>query len=174
MLNIEKAQNILNMVINEYPSLYSDMIELKMSDHFCLETYNIFNDSVIHIGKMDYQSKFVKWLNKYLKNEYGLDANKHMYRNFNDVFAFLHEVGHLYYFDILKENEKNEGYKEYKNEKFYNYNEAWESYRKIPNEKIADEFAVTFMNNNIIKIWAVMEDITIEKAKEEYDFWNEF
>ena len=172
MLNIEKAEKILEMVLEEYPSLYTLNIEIKNSNKFYLETKGVFNDSIIYIGKINYQDKFTKWLNKYLNNEYQLNSSFHMYNSFNDVFAFLHEIGHIYYFDIFTEEEKEKEYKQYKEKKYNKYEEAWKEYRLIKNEQLADSFASNFMNENILKIWSIMEDISIEKAQEEYEFWS--
>ena len=40
-------------------------------------------------------------------------------------------------------------------------------------KKIADEFSVNFIKNNTLKIWSIMNEITEEKAKEEFEFWSE-
>lgn len=171
MLTIEKISELLDIAKYEYPSLYNELIEVDEDNRFSVT--NIRGIGMFYIcyaSKLPYDDH-KKWMYKYLEKEYGLDGNKLMYNDFIEVFAFLHEVGHIYYTDITSEDE--EYYQEYKAKVYNSYNEAWYQYRQIPSERMADEFAVNIIKKNIYKIWSIMNDISIEKAKEEYEFWNE-
>lgn len=64
-------------------------------------------------------------------------------------------------------------YKNFKNKVYSSYKRAFLEYRQIPGENLADSFAATMLNNRLPEIWAIMQDTTIEKAKEEILFWSE-
>lgn len=168
MLN--KYNELLKITQYEYPSLYNESILIEKDNKFYVESDILLDAHIIHIGNLEITDKHTNWINNYLKEEYDLDANKHMYYNFNDVFAFLHEVGHIYYGH--KNYNSKELYQNYKQKEYSSHKEAWKEYRQIPDEKEADEFAVNIMKNNIYKIWSIMNDITEEQAKEECEFWN--
>ena len=93
-----------------------------------------------------------------------------MFNNLYEVFSFIHEVGHIYYKEYAYESEKH--YKKYKDKIHKSYRDAFYEYRNIPYEVLADEFAINIIKNNVITIWSIMNDIDIEKAQEEFEFWN--
>ena len=108
---------------------------------------------------------------KYLKEEYNLDANILMYDNFLEIFALLHELGHIYYIDTDESINSEELYQEYKEKTYKTYEEAYREYRQLPNEKLADEFAVNIIKRNFLDIWSVSNEISKDKAKYEYKEW---
>ena len=171
MFTTNKAKKLLNLVREEYPSLYNELIFIE--EHGEFHMFSMFDMCTISIVNKIEQDDHTKWMYKYLKDQYNLDSNVYMFYDFIETFAFLHEVGHLYYKDLTTTEEVELGYKEYKEKTYNSYIEAWKTYRSIPNEKIADEFAVNFIKNNTIKIWAIMNECTEEKAKEEFEFWSE-
>ena len=167
---LDKYKKLFEIARYEYPSLYNKIVFIEKGKEFCVSFDMFTGDHIIYISEINYNDKHTKWLNNYLFNNYNLDVNEHMYYNFNEVFAFFHEVGHIYY---SHENYNMENlYQNYKQKTYKKYEEAWEEYRQIPNEKEADEFAINIMKNNIYKIWSIMNDITEKQAKEEYNFWN--
>ena len=165
MLN--KYNELLKIAQEEYPSLYNELIFIEEGEEFAVTTAMGIHCIYVTALKRDNHQL---WLEKYLNAEYKLNVNKHMYYNFHEVFAFLHEIGHIYYNDMNYDVETI--YKNYKGKTYKNYEEAWKTYRQLENEKIADEFASTIMKKHIYKIWGIMNDITEVQAMEEYNFWN--
>ena len=96
-----------------------------------------------------------------------MEPNIDMFYDFQEVCAFLHEIGHIYYKDIDSD------YKEYKNKTYNSYTQAWKEYRNIESERLADEFAAIVIKNQTIKIWSLMNKISEEEAEEEFKFWSE-
>ena len=45
-------------------------------------------------------------------------------------------------------------------------------YRNLTLEKDADLFASGFIKDHKFEIWSIMNDITVDEAIEEYNFWN--
>ena len=165
MLN--KYNELLKIAQEEYPSLYNELIFIEEDQEFSVTTAMEMHCIYVTTLKRD---NYQLWLENYLNTEYGLNASEHMYFNFYEAFAFLHEVGHIYYNDMNYDVETI--YKNYKGKTYKNYNEAWKAYRQLENEKIADQFAVTIMEKHIYKIWSIMNDITEEQAKKEYEVWD--
>ena len=172
MFTTKKAEKILNLVRREYSTLYNELIFIEEGEEFSM--FEMFDMATITIQGEMTDRKWVKWMYKYLNKNYNLDSNVYMFNNFIEVFAFIHEIGHLYYKDLTTPEEIKFDYKEYKERVYNSYEEAWKTYREIPNEKLADEFAVNFIKNNTIKIWSIMNEITEEKAKEEFEFWSDW
>ena len=165
MLTIEKASKLLNIAFSEYPSLKDEEINIKYGEKFQVEIA-IF-DNVISILKELPRDNFESWMSRYLEKEFNLDPNIYMFYDFKEVFAFLHEIGHIYYKDIDSD------YKEYKNKTYNSYTQAWRAYRNIKGERLADEFASIVIKNQTIKIWSLMNEISEEEAEEEFKFWSE-
>ena len=169
MFTIEKASKLLEVVYLEYPSLQDEEILIKLGNEFSAMIDTL--GSVITIEKsLDRQSKFYKYIKDYLKTEFNLDSNKLMFYDYLECFSFLHEVGHVYYQDMQTESIV---YNNFRNKVHSSYKDAFLEYRQIPGEKLADSFAATMLNNRLTEIWAIMQDTTIEKAKEEILFWSE-
>ena len=169
MFTIKKANKLLNIIYKEYPSVQDEFIHIKMGKEFSASIDTL--GSVITIEKeINKKDSFYKYIYDYLKKEFDLDANILMFYDFLECFSFLHEVGHIYYKDMQSDSVV---YKNFKNKVHSSYKSAFLEYRQIPGEKLADEFAATMMHNRTLDIWAIMQDITTEQAKEEYLFWSE-
>lgn len=167
MFTVEKATKLLDICYNEYPSLQDYLIEIKEGKEFsCL---NDFLGSVITIINKSKEDYFSKYIRKYLIKEFDLDSNNYVFNDFLECFSFLHEVGHIYYSDM---NSSNEVYKAYKEKVYDSHFQAFNEYRRIEGEKLADSFAVTTLKNKAINIYSIMNEITMERATEEYNFWN--
>ena len=165
MLTIEKASKLLDIAFNEYPSLKDEEINIKYGKEFEVEIA-IF-DNLISIVKELPKNNFRSWMSRYLEVEFDLDPNVYMFYDFQEVFAFLHEIGHIYYKDITSD------YKTYKSKTYNSYTQAWREYRNIKSERLADEFAAIVIKNQTIKIWSLMNEISEEDAEEEFEFWSE-
>ena len=165
MLTMEKAQQILQIAYDSSLSL-NDVI-IKEGKEFSY--YNDGLGDVITIIPNIKPSKWTDFMNKYLKNELNLNPSEYMFYDLLEVFNLLHEVGHS------KQNDKSKYNKEYINYEltvFDNYEEAYRTYRNLTLEKDADKFASDFIKNHKFEIWSIMNDISIDEAIEEYNFWN--
>lgn len=175
MFTIEKANKLLDICYKEYPSLMDQTIFINKDTEFFVQ-HGFIGDtletcSIINITDKLERNNFQNWMNNYLRKEFDIDSNIYMFYEFNEVFAFLHEVGHVYYSDIQEESKSY--YESYKENKYISYNDMYLTYRTIPAENLADIFASIIMKNQLISIWSLMNDITTEKATEEYNFWRD-
>ncbi|MGL5712119.1 MAG: hypothetical protein ACRCX2_03800 [Paraclostridium sp.] len=93
-----------------------------------------------------------------------------MFYNFYETFSFLHEIGHIYYKDIAHNSCSQ--YVNFRSKEYINYKDAFDAYRNIELEKCCDQFAITMLKNQKFNIWAIMNNISPEQAKEESDFWE--
>lgn len=169
MFTVEKASKLLEVVYIEYASLQDEEIFIKAGNEFSVMIDTL--GSVITIeNALDRKGKFYKYINDYLEAEFNLDGNKLMFYDYLECFSFLHEVGHIYYKDIQSDSIV---YKNFRNKVHASYKDAFLEYRQISGEKLADNFAAVMLNNRLAEIWAIMQDTTIEKAKEEILFWSE-
>ena len=165
MLTIEKASKLLNIAFSEYPSLKDEEINIKYGKEFQVEATNF--DNMISIVKELPRDDFKSWIGRYLETEFDLDPNVYMFYNFTEVHAFLHEIGHIYYKDMKSD------YEAYKSKTYNSYTQAWREYRNIKSERLADEFAAIVIKNQTIKIWSLMNEISVKEAEEEFEFWSE-
>ena len=115
---------------------------------------------------------FMEYIDDYLEENFNLPAYKTMYNYGTEIFALLHEIGHLANIDnphtmmlpLLYEepyeagligNEDNTPYEEFIN------------YRNIPGEQLADKFASDFINEHYIDLCKIACDIDDDKEAEE-------
>ncbi len=164
MLTIEKSYKILNLV-NKYHNIND--ITIIQGDQFSFYTDTL--GSVITIKKEFKKDSWLNFMNDYLKNNLDLDPNKYMFYDFLEVFNLLHEIGH----SLQNNKDKyNDEYKIYKSKTYKNNKEAYTIYRNLTLEKDADLFASKFIKDHKFEIWSIMNDISINEAIEEYNFWN--
>ena len=167
MLTLTKAYKILELVKSEGIKLNN--IKLIKDDEFSYST-----DGIITIQNCNFNinSKWYKFMIEYLNKEYNLDSNVYMFYDFLEVFSFLHEVGHAKQ-GLDNDSKYDDEYFLYKNTVYISYEDAFKTYRELTLEKDADNFAVSFIKRYKFEIWAIMNDISIAEAMEEYSFWNE-
>lgn len=166
MLTLTKANKILELVKSE--GIKIDNIKLIKDNEFSYST-----DGMITIQNCNFNinSKWYKFMIKYLKKEYDLDSNVYMFYDFLETFSFLHEVGHSKQGLEINSKYDNE-YFLYKNTMYKSYEDAFKTYRELTLEKDADKFAVSFIKSHKFEIWAIMNDISVKEAKEESQFWE--
>ena len=169
MLSNKKIEAIINLGKEEYPSLYNELIMIEEDDEFSM--MSSLGMYCIYYTKKIKDARHNKFMYKYLKKEYNLDADILMYNDFLEIFALLHELGHIYYIDTDESINSEELYQEYKEKTYKTYEEAYREYRQLPNEKLADEFAVNIIKRNFLDIWSISNEISKEKAKNEYKIW---
>lgn len=165
MLTIEKSYKILNLV-NKHHNLNND-ISIIQGEQFSFYTDTL--GSIITIKEEFKKDSWLNFMNDYLKNNLDLNPNKYMFYDFLEVFNLLHEIGHS--LQANKDKYNNE-YIKYRSKTYKNNEEAYTIYRKLTLEKDADLFASEFIKDHKFEIWSIMNDITINEAIEEYNFWN--
>lgn len=168
MFTVEKANKLLDLCKIEYSSLHDEEIVIKEGAEFSAEIH-LFDNIVTIVNKLDTENKFIRFMQKYLLQN-DIDDNKYMFYNFYEAFSFLHEIGHIYYKDIA--HNSNLQYVNFKSKEYTSYKDAFDSYRNIELEKYCDQFAITMLKNQKINIWAIMNNVNIDRAKEESDFWE--
>lgn len=165
MLTIEKSYKILNLV-NKYHNINNDIIIIKGVQ------FSFYNDnlgSVITIKEEFKKDSWLSFMHDYLKNNLNLDPNKYMFYDFLEVFNLLHEIGHSLQ---INKDKYNDEYKIYKSKTYKNNKEAYTIYRNLTLEKDADLFASKFIKDHKFEIWSIMNNISVDEAVAEYNFWN--
>ena len=175
MLDFIKCNELLELAKEYNPILKDQSIRIIKGDEYHCEVIkkplqkNKFRIMFSETHNKDY---FYDNIGKWLKDKYNLSEAAYMLREFQEVFAFLHELGH-----IVGEYEigyNKEPYTEFKEAVYYSHGEVFKQYREIPSEAFADKFAVEVMNKFTAQIYVIMGDNeTIEEAQTEVDFWNE-
>lgn len=165
MLTIEKSYKILNLV-NKYHNINND-ISIIQGDQFSFYTDSL--GSVITIKEEFKKDSWTNFMYDYLKSNLDLDPNKYMFYDFLEAFNLLHEIGH----SLQNNKDKyNNEYKIYKSKTYKDNKEAYIIYRNLTLEKDADIFASDFIKDHKFEIWSIMNNISINEAIEEYNFWN--
>jgi hypothetical protein len=170
MFTINKAEKILNIILESYPSLKDEEIIIKYDKEFSVNI-GLLNNNIVTISNKMNDDIFNKNIRSYLLTK-DFDTNNYMFDDLYEVFGFIHEIGHIYYKDIYSNEDIQTYYVNYKNKTYTSIKQAFKEYRSIPSEKVADEFAINIIKNNVIKIWSIMNDINEKQAEEEYNFWN--
>ena len=115
---------------------------------------------------------FIEYIDDYLEEKFNLPSYKTMYNYGTEIFALLHEIGHIanigdpkttmlpYYYKELSKagfigNEDNTPYTEFIN------------YRNVPGEQLADKFAADFINKHYIDLCKIACDIDTDEEAEE-------
>lgn len=115
---------------------------------------------------------FLEYIDEYLADNFDLPSYKTMYNYGMEIFALLHEIGHIVNIDNpltrmlpdfyekaseagLIGNEDNTPYEEFIN------------YRNIPGEQLADKFATDFINEHYIDLCKIACDIDDDQEAEE-------
>lgn len=115
---------------------------------------------------------FIEYIDDYLEEKFNLPSYKTMYNYGTEIFALLHEIGHIanannpytrilpYAYEKMREdgligNEDNTPYEEFIN------------YRNITGEQLADKFASDFINEHYIGLCKIACDIDTDEEAEE-------
>jgi len=166
MLNQYKVSQILKSVKDKYfDELDGEMIFMKESTEFSFSTIcGVHDITFAPEFNNDASSKYLKgfFTNRLEDSFYALAPNLF------ECFAVLHEIGHLMQY-VTEGNINNEGYKEYKVKTYITNEQAMHTYREIPAEVYADNFAMDFINNNIKKLWFILDK---DADREEVEFFT--
>lgn len=164
---------LFQIAIKEYPQLTNLNIDIKGSNEFsCIpESFNSYTITYSNLQN-DKDKYYNDNICSYLQDKYKFKDSVKMISGFNQIFSFLHEIGHIINMNAV-ENEKVH-YNNFKQTTYNSYKEAFESYREIPTETLADETAINLLVKYNKEIYSIMNNLTIDQAIEEINFWNEF
>ena len=162
MLTIEKVNKVFNVLEKEYPALWKDISSIStitVGNKFCAKNFDTEYsfDYEIMIEEELTDKLFLKYIKEYLLNK-GLEVNKYKYKikNLYELFALLHEIGHIVYREYLHDSDKE--YIEYHNINAESYEEKdlFYKYRNIPFEKMADDFAIDIIKKHSLKFKRIL------------------
>lgn len=174
MFTVEKAKKILSLIEEIKPELKFCNINIVENNKFAAEI-SLLDNTITIVNKIKDHS-FNELMKGYIENNLKFNNSSYMFNSFMETFAFLHEIGHI--IDYLNNDNSLDNrevqFANYKDTKYTTIREQFNAYRSISAEKFADLFAVEMLEKFKLNIWAIMENITIEKAKEQEEFWLMF
>ena len=164
---------LFQIALKEYPILKELNISIEESSEFScinkgLESYKITYTNIIN-KKDEY---YYKNICNYLQKKYSFKDGVKMVKEFENVFSFLHEVGHIINMDSVEDEQIY--YNNFKNKVYNSNHEVFKAYREIPTEQKADKTAISLMIKYNKEIYSLMNNVSIEQAQNEIEFWNEF
>ena len=141
-MQIETARTILGYV-KQHEDLSGARLRASRYDWMYMTTEQCI---VIAVEYTEEEKEFNKWLVQYLNKTYDCNFKyEHM-----EIFSLLHEVGHHVMGSICTDEEYYMLYSQ------IGPNDNYE-YRQIPDEKLADSFAVGFMEEHLGNILELLE-----------------
>lgn len=161
-------KKLLNLAIKSFPVLKGKTIILKEDENFSCEVINN-NYFIITYSKLK-EDYFKKNICSYIKNKFNLKDSLIMFNQWEEIFSFFHEVGHIINYGKI-ENETIY-YSNYKNTTYRSYREAFTKYRSIPTEELSDKISLEIIKNNLVYLYIMFNNQTLEGAREEINFWN--
>lgn len=172
MLTREKIDKVMKYVYKSYPSLKDKEIEFYKGDQF--QVKNTLGFYIVNYQERIQDNKLKLAIWDYFAKEYNIQDSDSMYSDFLEVLALLHEIGHIYYWNLCSNEKSNLEYANFKKDQpNFRYMENLYNYRQIESEKLADQFAATILKGKYkVNIWAIMNNISIQKAQEEVKFWS--
>jgi hypothetical protein len=138
---IKEYRNFLQFIKARIPELNNLDIQIvegdqfsmtKVSDYFVIDTINNIDCIIDVFTSMYFENRISTEL--YITK-----------RNFNNFLALLHEVGHIITRNLTSSNEMEQEYNNFKQSNNNDY-ESFKTYRELPIEVLADNFAVDFIN----------------------------
>ena len=115
---------------------------------------------------------FIEYIDDYLEEKFNLPSYKTMYNYGIEIFALLHEIGHIIYANnphtrmlpYVYEKAREDGFIGNDDNTPY---EEFINYRNIPGEQLADKFASDFINEHYIDLCKIACDIDTDEEAEE-------
>lgn len=108
----------------------------------------------------------------YLQDKFKFKDSVKMVKEFELIFSFLHELGHIV--NMNKIDNESVYYSNFKNTVYNSQRQAFKTYREIPTESLADASAVEIMTKCNVEIYSIFNNMSIDEARTEVEFWNEF
>lgn len=157
-----------NLDINDIKITVNEKGENYYSNQLlCEKEINISN---IILNDTKQNKVFNDRIENFLQDQYSLLESVKLMSNFHFVFIYMHELSHA----ILLNNTipNNSDLEDFKTKTFLNHDQAFKSYRILPEEAKADKLAVELMNKYAIEIDMLFSSISKEQAIDNYEFWN--
>lgn len=156
-----------------YPMLNNCNITIKETNEFsCIvkenDTYIVTYTNAPSF-KHDYCFKNIC---SYLQDKFKFKDGVKMVKEFEMIFSFLHELGHIV--NMNKVVDESVYYSNFKTAVYTSQRQVFNTYREIPTESLADASAIEIMSKCNVEIYSMFNNMSIEEAKEEIKFWNEF
>lgn len=156
-----------------YPMLNNCNITIKESNEFsCIvegnNTYTVTYTNDLIFTKDYYFNNICS----YLQEKFKFKDSVKMVKEFELIFSFLHELGHIV--NMNKIDNESVYYSNFKNTVYTSERQAFKTYREIPTENLADASAVEIMTKCNVEIYSMFNNMSIDEARTEIDFWNEF
>ena len=160
---------LLSFAKEVFPQLNDMIIILKHDECFsCLPVND--NHFIITYAtlKEDYYKKNIC---SYLQDKFGFKDSLKMLSNWEEIFSFFHEIGHIINYNKVYDEDRY--YNDYKNNTYTGYQQAFREYRNIPTEELSDMTALEIIESNLVKLYMMFNNQTKEEAKYEISFWDE-
>ena len=159
MLTIHKADQILECVKSIFfNQLNGKDINLMEIDNNDIKGFSFLSDgngnNSIHFSSHINYNNQSRYIRTFIQNRLNNHMNKIM-PDLLECFAFLHEIGHWFYWIAGVRDEKQ--YEEYFARDYeFHSTQAMAEYREIPSEAIADKFAMYFLNYYGKELWLIL------------------
>ena len=166
MITLNQAYKLLSLAEEVESSLKGLCITITKGDTFSVEEG--FLEYHITIGSQDktFKHDMVSWL----RNHNDLKDHEVMFYEFEDVFSFFHEIGHILTSWTIENDQ--EYYNQFKNKVYISKYHAFKEYRNIPTERLADCKAMELIRNLLPELYMMFNGCSSkEKALEEISFW---
>lgn len=168
-----QVTELLQLAKKVYPMLNNCNITIKETNEFsCIvkenDTYIVTYTNAPSF-KHDY---YFKNICSYLQDKFKFKDGVKMVKEFEMIFSFLHELGHIV--NMNKVVDESVYYSNFKTAVYTSQRQAFNTYREIPTESLADASAIEIMSKCNVEIYSMFNNMSIAEAKEEIKFWNEF
>lgn len=156
-----------------YPTLNNCDITIKETNEFSCIVEGNNTYTVTYTNNFDPKHDYYfNNICNYLQDKFKFKDGVKMVREFELIFSFLHEIGHIV--NMNKVNNESIYYSNFKNTVYTSQKQAFKTYREIPTESLADTSAIEIMNKYNLEIYSMFNNISMEEARTEINFWNEF
>lgn len=163
ILNEKKLYKILNLTKQYNPILNTYNIEIKKGKQWqvCYNTKNRNTELGSNNFKINYnheqlKDNFKDNLEKYLYENLDEYSNIILFDYMIEVFALLHEIGHITTIDVCFKKSSKTQYNKFKKTCFSNSFEHFVAYRKLDKEIVADKFGLDFLDKHYSEITEIL------------------
>ena len=167
MITMKQAHKLLSLAEEVEADLKGLYITIKEGSSFNVhEGLLEYNITVCEQGQ-EFRHNIIEWL----RNSNGLKDYEVMFNEFENVFSFFHELGHILTSWTIDNDQKD--YDDFRNKKYVNKEEAFKEYRNIPAEKLADCKALELIRKLLPDLYMIFNGSTSrENAINEINFWK--
>lgn len=168
-----QVTELFQLATKVYPMLNNCNITIKETNEFSCIVEGNNKYTVTYTNDLSFtKDYYFKNICSYLQDKFKFKDSVKMVKEFELIFSFLHEIGHIV--NMNKIVNESVYYSNFKNTVYTSQKQAFKSYREIPTENLADTSAIEIMTKCNVEIYSMFNNISIEEARSEIDFWNEF